>query len=51
MNVQHDQAPDAPADGDRFTCSHCGVAFEYVDLSDGQPGEWVSVTPPESPEA
>jgi len=38
----HDQVPSEPVDGERFVCSHCGVAFEYVDLNDGQPGEWVS---------
>lgn len=38
----HDQVPDSPADGDRFTCSCCGVSFVFVVLDDGLPGEWVS---------
>ena len=41
-NHAHAQVPDNPADGDRFTCP-CGVAYEYVVLDDGLPGEWVSV--------
>lgn len=40
-----------PADGDTFTCPHCGIVMEYVVLDDGLPGEWVtthetSETPP-----
>lgn len=42
---EHDQVPADPADGDRFTCSRCGVSSVFVDLNDGQPGEWVDVTP------
>lgn len=45
MFRDHDQAPANPKDGDRFTCSFCGVSSVYVDLNDGQPGEWVDVTP------
>jgi len=41
----HDQVPSDPADGDEFVCSRCGVKQVYVDLDDGQPGEWVDVTP------
>ncbi len=43
---EHDLAPTDPKDGDRFTCSLCGDTSEYVDLNDGQPGEWVSVETP-----
>lgn len=43
----HDQVPSDPADGDRFTCSHCGASCEFVVLDDGKPGEWVYATPTE----
>lgn len=43
MASGHDQVPANPADGDAFTCSHCGVSFVFVLLDDGLPGEWVSV--------
>lgn len=38
---EHEQAPDSPSDGDRFTCG-CGYSAEFVALNDGRPGEWVS---------
>lgn len=41
----HDQVPEDPANGDRFTCERCGVSCEFVVLDDGRPGEWVDVTP------
>lgn len=46
MNRQvnaHDQIPLHPADGDTFTCSACGAAFEYVGSLNGNEGEWVSL--------
>lgn len=45
---EHDQVPSDPADGERFTCSHCGATSEFVVLDDGKPGEWVDTTPPPS---
>lgn len=39
----HEQAPDNPKDGERFTCPCCGYTTEYVVLDDGRPGEWVDV--------
>ena len=40
---QHVQAPDNPVDGDTLTCP-CGYTAEYVDLDNGQPGEWVTTS-------
>lgn len=39
---KHTQAPAHPSNGDKFACS-CGIAYEYVVLDDGLPGEWVQV--------
>lgn len=41
--VEHRQAPDNPTDGDRFECPRCRLAWEFVTLDDGLPGEWVEV--------
>ena len=41
MMHTHTQAPPDPVDGQQFSCG-CGVAFEFVVLDDGLPGEWVS---------
>ena len=43
--VEHDLVPIEATDGDTFKCSRCGASFTFVDLNDGQPGEWVDVTP------
>lgn len=47
MKIAHTHMPPNPNDGDRVECEVCGATFVFVDLNDGQPGEWVDVTPPE----
>lgn len=42
----HAQAPTDPPDGARFSCERCGLAYEFVVLDDGLPGEWVDVSTP-----
>jgi hypothetical protein len=42
---EHDQVPNEPEDGQRFTCA-CGYVAEFIVLDDGLPGEWVGTTPP-----
>ena len=39
--VDHAQVPIDANDGDTWTCPDCGIAYEFVVLDDGLPGEWV----------